>query len=194
MAKKTARVRQLAAAAAAAAAGQPPGSAASHEVAAGSDIAPADRYAGYMSLYIRLDEALWQAIQFVAAVTAVGFAFVGGIVGGGAALAGMNHNQTVAVGLLPIGVLVMLGSLSLRRIREDTRHLVKTMISLEGTAGGERNFFEYRGQRMDLESEGFLQALRRHVGTPSATLWYSWVFAVTGFVLIAYAVVQLVSR
>lgn len=162
-------------------------------LAATSNVGPADRFAGYVSLYIHLDEALWQAIQFVAAVTAVGFAFVGGVVGSDASLSGLSHNQTVAVGLLPVGMLVVLGSLSLRRIREDTRLLVKAMAEIEGAGPNQASFFAYRARRME-GTAGFGQLLRQHVRRPSATLWYSRVFAASGLILIAYAVVQLVSR
>ncbi len=168
--------------------------------ASGSTLDRDAHFATYMALYIRLDEALWQAIQFVSAVTAVSFTFVGGIVGGQAALGGLSHNQTIAIGLLPVGVLVLLGSLSLRRIREDTRRLVKLMGEMEGSG----QFFSYRHGRMAgtlNASDGGPRSLRRsvlHSGwadrirRPSATLWYSRVFAVTGAVLVLYAVVELV--
>ena len=155
-----------------------------------------------MSLYIRLDEALWQAIQFVSAVTAVGFTFVGGVVGGQAALGGLTHDQTIAIGLLPIGVLVLLGSLSLRRIRGDTKRLVALMGKMEDPG----YFFSYRLMRMQgdqLSADGrptpsrwarFRATVRSELEKPSATKWYARVFTATGAVLVAYALLQLVHR
>ena len=155
-----------------------------------------------MSLYVRLDESLWQAIQFVSAVTAVGFTFVGGVVGGQAALGGLTHDQTIAIGLLPVGVLVLLGSLSLRRIRGDTQRLVALMGKMEDPG----HFFSYRLTRMEGDqrtADGLptpsrwariRATVKSELEKPSATKWYARVFTATGAVLVAYALVQLVHR